>query len=79
MVKGKIVCPRGKEPQIIKNAETKFASYKAALKWGGSTKSKSDGGKPTGKKSIEFKNLDERSQKKMHEIVLAMTADYDST
>jgi hypothetical protein len=73
MVRGELVCPRGTDPQTIKNAETKFAAYKANLKKGG--KSRSDGSKPTGKRSIEFKDLEEYSQKKMRKTVLAMLVD----
>jgi hypothetical protein len=73
MVRGELVCPRGTDPQTIKNAETKFAAYKANLKKGG--KSRSDGSKSTGKRSIEFKDLEEYSQKKMRKTVLAMLVD----
>jgi hypothetical protein len=73
MVRGKLVCPRGTDPQTIKNAATKFTAYKASLKKGG--KSRSDGSKPSGKRSIEFKDLEEHSQKKMHKTMLAMLVD----
>jgi hypothetical protein len=42
MTKGKIICPCSKEPQVIKNAETSFKNYKAALRSGGSSKQKAD-------------------------------------
>jgi hypothetical protein len=79
MTKGKITCPRSKDPQVIKNAETSFANFKAALRWGGSSKPKSNGGKKTGKSTIKFEDLDKCSQKKMRETVLAMSADIGST
>jgi hypothetical protein len=79
MTKGKITCPRSKDPQVIKNTETSFANYKAALKRGGSSKSKANGGKKTGMRTIKFKDLNKRSQKKMHETMLAMSADIGST
>jgi hypothetical protein len=81
MTKGKITCPRGKDPQVIKNAETAFLTYKASLRRGGSFKSRADGGKKTGKRTIEFKfkDLDKCLQKKMHETMLAMSADIGST
>ncbi len=64
ITKGKITCPCSKDPQVIKKAETSFAYYKAALRWGCSSKPKADRGKKTGKRIIEFKDLDKRSQKK---------------
>jgi hypothetical protein len=79
MTKGKITCPCSNNPQVIKNTEISFANYKAALKRVGSSKLKSNGGKKTGKRTIEFKDLDKRSQKKMRETMLAMSADIGST
>jgi hypothetical protein len=73
MVRGKLVCPCGTDPQTIKNAATKLAAYKASLKKGG--KSRSDGSKPSKKRSIEFKDLEEHSQKKMRTTVLVMLVD----
>ncbi len=60
MTKDKITCPCSKDPQVIKNAETSFVNYKAALKRGGSSKQKADRGKKTGKRTMEFKDLNNR-------------------
>jgi hypothetical protein len=79
MTKGKINCPRSKDPQVIQKLESSFANYNAALKRGGSSKSKADGGKKTGKRTIKFKDLNKRSQKKMRETILATSADIGST
>ncbi len=35
MQKGKVVCPRGSEPQIIKAATDKYTAWKVTLKRGG--------------------------------------------
>jgi hypothetical protein len=35
MQKGKVVCPCGSEPQIVKASADRYAAWKAALKWGG--------------------------------------------
>jgi hypothetical protein len=68
MKQGSIVCPRGTEPQILKNAKECYAAYKNDL-----TKHRV---KPRskGKKAIEYKDLDEKSKKKIQESVLASEA-----
>jgi hypothetical protein len=58
MTKDRITCPRRKDPQVIKNAETSFGNYKAALKRGGSSKPKADKGEKTGQRTIELKDLE---------------------
>jgi hypothetical protein len=74
MQKGKVVCPRGSEPQIVKAYTDRYAAWKAALKWGGG-KSISQ---TKEKKTIEYKNLDKNSRKKMKETILAMSANSSS-
>jgi hypothetical protein len=63
-----IVCPRSTEPQILKNVEERYVAYKNDLtKCGDKPKSK-------GKRTIEYKDLNKRSKKKMRETVLAIDA-----
>ena len=71
MLKGVIVCPRKGDPLVIQAAEKRFVEYKAKFKKGDKGK---EGGKGKGKRSVEFKDLDEASQKKIRETVLAMAA-----
>ncbi len=75
MQKGKVVCPCGTKPQVIKAATDKYAAWKATLKWGGG-KSKSQTWE---KKTIEYKDLDKNSKKKMRETILAMSTNGLST
>ena len=72
MHKGKVVCPRGTDPTIIKTAAEKYAAYKElmAAKRGACRRGRG--------KSVDFKDLDAKSQKKMRETVLAMSADTSS-
>ncbi len=75
MQKGKIVCPRGSKPQVIKAATNEYAAYKEELKRS-SVKPKS---LVKGKKTVEYKDLDKKSKEKMRETILAMSADGSST
>jgi len=65
------VCPRKGDPQVVQAAEKRFAEYKAKFKKGDKTK---EGKKGKGKWSVEFKDLDDTSKKKIRETVLAMAA-----
>ena len=76
MLKGVIVCPRKGEPQVVQAAENKFAEYKAKIKKGDKAKG---GDKGKGKRSVEFKDLDDASKKKIRETVLAMAASDSSS
>jgi hypothetical protein len=71
MRKGKIVCPRSSNPQVIKKAVERYVEFKDAQA--------KRGQKPKGKnrkeKMVEYKDLDERSKKKMRETVLAIIAE----
>jgi hypothetical protein len=71
MRKGKIVCPRGTNPQVIKKVDERYAEFKdAQAKWGQKPK-----GENRKEKTVEYKDLDERSKKKMQETVLAIIAE----
>jgi hypothetical protein len=76
MLKGVIVCPRKGEPQVVQAAENKFAEYKAKIRKGDKAKG---GDKGKGKRSVEFKDLDDASKKKIRETVLAMAASDSSS
>ncbi len=68
MRKGKNVCPHGPDPRVIKKADERYAEFKDAQA--------KRGQKPKGKnrkeKTVEYKDLNERSKKKMRETVLAI-------
>jgi hypothetical protein len=68
MKKGMFVCPRGTNPQVIKATDQRYAEFKdMQAKHGNKPKGK-------GKKTIDYKDLDEKSRKKMRKTVFAMTA-----
>jgi hypothetical protein len=75
MRKGKVVCTCGSDPQVFKATADRNAAWKAALKGGGG-KSKSQ---TKGEKTIEYKDLDKKSKKKMGETILEMSANGSST
>ena len=54
------MCPHKNEPQIVQAAEKSFAYYKTKFKKGDKTK---DGNKGKGKRTVEFKDLDENLKK----------------
>ena len=76
MLKGVIVCPRKNDPKVVQAAENKFVEYKAKMKKGDKAR---DSEKGRRKRTVEFKDLDDASQKKMREAVLAMAASDSSS
>jgi hypothetical protein len=71
MRKGKIVCPCGSDPQVIKKADEHYAEFKdAQAKWGQKPK-----GENKKEKVVGYKDLDERSKKKMQKTLLAIVAE----
>jgi hypothetical protein len=61
MCKGKIVCPHGSDPQVVKKADKRYAAFKEArAKWGDRPK-----GKTKKEKVVEYNNLNKRSKKKI--------------
>jgi hypothetical protein len=69
MKQGKIVCPQGMDPQVIKTADQQYAEFKEEQA------KRSTKPKGKGRKTIEYKDLDKKSNKKMRKAVLAITAD----
>jgi hypothetical protein len=69
MKRGKVVCSRDTDPQAIKVAGQRYAEFKdAQAKRGNKPKGK-------GKRTIHYKDMDEKSKKKMHKTILAMTVE----
>ncbi len=66
MKAGKIVCPRGNNPAVQAKAKELYEAYKAS---GRSRRYKEKKGR-----NVEFKDMTEQQQKKMHKAVLAITA-----
>jgi hypothetical protein len=60
MQKGKVACPRGSKPQVVKVAAEKYAAWKVELKRSGG-KSKSQ---KKGKMTIEYKDLDKNPRRR---------------
>jgi hypothetical protein len=69
MKQGKIVCPRCTDPHVIKAADQRYAEFK--------DEQAKHGNKPKGKRkrTVKYKDIDEKSKKKMRKMVLAITAD----
>jgi hypothetical protein len=67
--RGKVVCPCGTDPQVIKVADQWYAEFKdTQAKRGNKPKGK-------GKRTLNYKDMDETLNKKMCKTILAMTVE----
>jgi hypothetical protein len=69
MKKGKVVCPHGMDPQVIKAADQQYNEFNDMQA------KHSNKPKGHGKKIIDYKNLGEKSKKKIRKTILAMMAE----